>query len=108
MRPNYKRIYYDVLKEEQPEKLQDAKILHLLNHLETMDDILKINALVFDSSGKNSRNNQKLKNYDKKTVLKMLQYQKKHGLSTNFMSKKYNMSRTTIAKWWKLFGKEVV
>jgi response regulator of citrate/malate metabolism len=74
----------------------------------TTADILKINALVSDSSGKNSKNNQQLKNYDKKTMLKILQYQKKHNLSTNFMSKKYEMSRTTIAKWWKLFGDEVI
>jgi hypothetical protein len=107
LRPNYKRIYHDILKEKYPEKLQDAKVLYLLDNLKTVDDILKINALVSDSSRKSSTNNQKLKNYDKQTVLKLLQYQKKHQLSTKFMSKKYNMSRNTISKWWKLFGDEV-
>ncbi|MCS3869332.1 hypothetical protein J3D55_002248 [Chryseobacterium ginsenosidimutans] len=107
MRPNYKRIYHDILKEKYPEKLEDAKVLYLLDNLKTVDDILKINALVSDSSRKSSTNNQKLKNYDKQTVLKLLQYQRKHQLSTNFMSKKYNMSRNTISKWWKLFGDEV-
>ncbi|ALR29416.1 MULTISPECIES: hypothetical protein [Chryseobacterium] len=107
MRPNYKRIYHDILKDQHPEKLKDAKVLYLLDNLKTMEDILRINALVCDSSGKSSKNNQRLKNYDKKTVLKILQYQKKHDLSANFISKKYKMSRTTIAKWWKLFGNEV-
>jgi hypothetical protein len=107
MRPNYKKIYYDLLKEKQPEKLGDPKILHLLNNLNTMEDVLKINALVSDSSKKNLKKNQQLKNYDKKTVLRLLHYQKKHNLSDNFMSKKLKMSRTTIAKWRKIFGHEV-
>lgn len=77
MRPNYKKIYYDLLKEKQPEKLGDPKILHLLNNLNTMEDVLKINALVSDSSKKNLKKNQQLKNYDKKTVLRLLHYQKK-------------------------------
>jgi response regulator of citrate/malate metabolism len=96
-----------MLKEKQPEKLHDSKILHLLNNLNTMEDVLKINEVVSDSSNKNSKNNQQLKNYDKKTVLRLLQYQNKHNLSASFMSKKYKMSRTTIAKWWKMFGNEV-
>lgn len=33
------------------------------------------------------KKNQQLKNYDKKTVLRLLHYQKKHNLSANFMSK---------------------
>jgi hypothetical protein len=107
MRPNYKKIYHDLLKDKHPEKLQDPKVLHLLDNLKTVEDVLKINALVSDSSGKTSKKNQRLKNYDKKTVLKILQYQKKNDLSANFISKKYKMSRTTVAVWWKLFGNEV-
>ncbi|MEN4759150.1 hypothetical protein ABEG63_02315 [Chryseobacterium sp. C39-AII1] len=72
-----------------------------------MGDVLKINALVAESSTKSLKNNQRLKNYDKETVLRLLKYQKTHNLSANFMSKTHNISRTTIAKWWKLFGHQV-
>lgn len=106
MRPNYTKIYQDMLKEKDPEKLNDPKIQNLLKKLKTTEDILNFNDLVFKSSKESLRNNQKLKTYDKKTMLKLLQYQQKHGLSTNYMSKKYKISRTTIAKWKKTFEKE--
>ncbi|GAA5095348.1 hypothetical protein GCM10023210_27990 [Chryseobacterium ginsengisoli] len=106
MRPNYTRIYQDMLKEKDPEKLEDPKIQHLLKNLKTTEDILNFNELVFKSSKESLRNNQKLKTYDKKTMIKLLQYQQKHGLSTNYMSKKYKISRTTIAKWKRTFEEE--
>lgn len=107
MRPNYFKIYQDMLKQEQPEKLQDPKIQSLLKNLKTTEDVLNFNELVFKQSKESLRNNQKLKTYDKKTMLKLLQYQKKHGFSTSFMSKKYKISRTTLAKWKKTFEEEI-
>ncbi len=106
MRPNYKKIYQDMLKEKNPEKLKDPKTLRLLNNLKTSEDILRLNDLIFKSTKESLKNNQQLKTYDKKTMLKLLQYQQKHNLSTSFMSKKYRISRTTIAKWKKTFEKE--
>ncbi|SEW49264.1 hypothetical protein SAMN05421841_4074 [Chryseobacterium wanjuense] len=108
MRPNYKKIYLDMLKQDQPEKLQDPKIQSLLKNLKTTEDVLNFNELVFKQSKESLRNNQKLKTYDKKTMLKLLQYQKKHGFSTSFMSKKYKISRTTLAKWKKTFEEEIL
>ncbi|MEN4761604.1 helix-turn-helix domain-containing protein [Chryseobacterium sp. C39-AII1] len=108
MTPNYKKIYYDIFKEKYPEQLDDPQILYLLDNINTIEDVLKVNALISESSRESEKNNQRLKNYDKATVLKLLQYQKKHNLSTNFMSKKHKMSRTTIMKWWKIFGEEIL
>ncbi len=108
MRPNYKKIYLDMLKQDQPEKLQDPKVQSLLKNLKTTEDVLNFNELVFKQSKESLRNNQKLKTYDKKTMLKLLQYQKKHGFSTSFMSKKYKISRTTLAKWKKTFEEEIL
>ncbi|SIQ85428.1 hypothetical protein SAMN05880574_1295 [Chryseobacterium sp. RU37D] len=107
MRPNYKRIYLDMLQEKQPEKLKDPKIQSLLKNLKTTEDILNFNGLIFKQSKESLRNNQKLKTYDKKTMLKLLQYQKKHGFSTSYMSTKYKISRTTFAKWKKNFKEEI-
>ncbi|MBV8326340.1 helix-turn-helix domain-containing protein [Chryseobacterium sp.] len=103
MRPNYKKIYQDMLKLEHPEKLKDPKIKELLGKLNTSDDVLKFNERLF----KQSKENQKLKTYDKKTMLKLLQYQKKHGHSTSYMSRKYKISRTTLAKWKTMFEGEL-
>ncbi|WP_415325724.1 helix-turn-helix domain-containing protein [Chryseobacterium sp. MMS23-Vi53] len=101
------KIYQDMLKQEHPDKLQDPKIQSLLKNLKTTEDVLNFNELVFKHTKESLRNNQKLKTYDKKTMLKLLQYQKKHGFSTSFMSKKYKISRTTLAKWRKTFEEEI-
>lgn len=107
MRPNYNKIYHDMLRLEHPDKLEEPKIKELLKRLNTSDDVLKFNERIFEQSKESSKNNQKLKTYDKKTMLKLLQYQKKHGFSTSYMSKKYKISRTTIAKWKKNFEEEI-
>ncbi|MBK1895353.1 helix-turn-helix domain-containing protein [Chryseobacterium paridis] len=107
MRPNYSKIYHDMLRLEHPDKLEEPKIKELLKRLNTSDDVLKLNDRLFEQSKESSKNNQKLKTYDKKTMLKLLQYQRKHGFSTSYMSKKYKISRTTIAKWKKNFEEEL-
>ncbi|MFZ4931183.1 helix-turn-helix domain-containing protein [Chryseobacterium sp. Mn2064] len=103
MRPNYKKIYQDMLRLEYPEKLKEPKIQELIEKLHTTEDVLKFNDRLF----KQSRENQKLKTYDKKTMLKLLQYQKKHGHSTSYMSRKYKISRTTLSKWKQMFEEEL-
>lgn len=107
MRPNYKKIYYDMLKLEHPEKLQDPKIKELLGKLNTTEDILKFNEKIFEQSKESQINNQKLKTYDKETMFKLLQYQNKHSFSTSYMSRKYKISRTTIMNWKKAFEEEI-
>lgn len=106
MKPNYRKIYQDMLKLEHPEKLKDPKIKELLKKLNTTEDVLNFNEKIFKQSKESEKNNQKLKTYDKKTMLKLLEYQQKHGFSTSYMSKKYKISRTTIAKWKKTFEEE--
>lgn len=106
MRPNYTRIYQDMLRLEHPEKLKDPKIKELLNNLNSSEDVLNFNEKLFEQSKEAQKNNQKLKTYDKKTMLKLLQYQKKHEFSTSYMSRKYKISRTTLAKWKKTFEVE--
>jgi response regulator of citrate/malate metabolism len=107
MTPNYTKIYQDMLQMEHPEKLKDPKIVKLLNNLHNVEDILKLNQKIFKESKESIKNNQKLRNYDKPTVLKILQYQNKHEFSTSYISRKYKISRTTIAKWRKMFEEEL-
>lgn len=107
MRPNYNRIYQDLLKQQHPEKLECPKIMEQLSKLDSTEEILKLNEKLFKQNKETSKTNQQLKTYDKKTMIKLLTYQKKHDFSTSFMSKKYNMSRTTFSKWKKLLEKEL-
>ena len=106
MRPNYKKIYEDLMRVKFPEKLKCPKIQEHLNKLNTTEDILKLNDKLFKQNRETAKNNQQLKSYDKKTMLKLLNYQKKHNLSISFMSRKYKISRTTFAKWKKILEKE--
>ncbi|UZT97983.1 helix-turn-helix domain-containing protein [Chryseobacterium fluminis] len=107
MRPNYKKIYTDLLLEKQPEKLKDEKIKSLISDLTTAEKVLKFNELIFGLQGEDTVNNHKLRSYDKQTIIKILQYQKKHNLSKRFTAMKYGISRTTIQKWHKDFGHEI-
>ncbi|REC40999.1 MULTISPECIES: helix-turn-helix domain-containing protein [Chryseobacterium] len=107
MRPNYNRIYQDLLQKQHPEKLECPKIREQLGRLDSTEEILKLNEKLFKQCKETSKNNQQLKTYDKKTMMKLLSYQKKHDLSTSFMSKKYNISRTTFSKWKKLLEEEL-
>ncbi|WP_419868654.1 helix-turn-helix domain-containing protein [Chryseobacterium sp. CT-SW4] len=107
MRPNYTKIYEDLIRLECPEKLTEPTIKKQLQNLNTCEDILNFNEKIFKQSKQSLKDNQKLKTYDRKTMLKLLQYQKQHGFSTNYMSKKYKISRTTLTKWRKTFGEEI-
>jgi hypothetical protein len=107
MKPNYNRIYQDLLQKQYPEKLECPKIREQLDKLDSTEEILKLNEKLFKQSKETSKTNQQLKTYDKKTMMKFLNYQKKHDLSTSFMSRKYNISRTTFSKWKKILEEEL-
>jgi len=107
MRPNYNRIYEDLLKLRHPEKLECPKVREQLEKLNSTEDVLKLNEKLFKPCKESEKTNQQLKTYDKKTMLKLLSYQKKHSLSTSFMSRKYKISRTTFSKWKKLLEEEM-
>lgn len=108
MKPNYKKIYYDLLASEFPEKLKDEKVKENLERLNTSEEVIKFNEFVFKKTKESLENNQKLKTYDKDTMLKILNYQKKHSFSNSYISRTYKMSRTTIAKWKKLCAEEIL
>lgn len=91
-----------------PEKLECPKVKEQLERLDSTDEILKLNQSLFKQSKETVKNNQQLKTYDKKTMLKLLNYQKKHNLSTSFMCRKHNISRTTFSKWKKALEGELV
>ncbi|REC80279.1 helix-turn-helix domain-containing protein [Chryseobacterium elymi] len=104
MIPDYKQIYTDILEEEFPEKLLDAAIRLKLEALYSSFDILKFNQLIFgDAKYTIECDNQRLRSYDKESILKILSYQKRNGLTNLQVSNHFKISRNTIARWKAIF-----
>lgn len=105
MSPNYQQIYLDIIAEKYPEKMYDSKINEKVYNLVTILDIISLNDLIFEKRNLNIENhNQKLRSYDKKSILAILDYQKKNNLNNSQLSKHYKLSRNSISKWKKMFS----
>lgn len=104
MIPDYRQIYEDILREDFPEKWADAAIRNKLDTLDSSIDVLKFNMLVFEAPGYEMEfNNQRLRSYDEESIVKILTYQKKNGLSNLQLSHHFKISRNTIGKWKSIF-----
>lgn len=105
MLPDYKQIYTDLIRQKHPEKFNDSGVQGRLNKLDTALDIIKFNEFLFRTTQKDTRSeNQKIRSYDKATVLKILRYQKHYNLNNSEAARHFKMSRNTIALWKKLYG----
>lgn len=101
LRPDYNRIYNDLIDNKYPEKKMEFKSMLEKKILSTLD-IIKLNQRIFGKE-EYSILNQKHRSYDKKAILEILDYQKKNNLNNKQLALKFNMSRNTIGKWKKLF-----
>ena len=98
-KPNYKRIYNDLLSEKYPEKKEKCTKLLSKKHLSFVD-IIRLNELIFGKS--NEVFNQQYRSYDKKTISEILEYQKKNNLNNTQLASHFKMSRNTVTKWKKI------
>lgn len=64
-------------------------------------DVIKLNRLLFETD--NEIANQKLRSYDKRTVLEILHYQKENKLNNIQTAVHFKLSRNTITRWKKSF-----
>ncbi|MGG5208014.1 helix-turn-helix domain-containing protein [Chryseobacterium sp. MIQD13] len=101
-RPNYRKIYIDLINEKYPEKK------HLLDTLKDEQwlaiDVIKINDRLFNHQDKQKNTlSQKHRSYDKQTIFRILDYQKKNKLNNVQLARVFNISRNSVAKWKKLF-----
>lgn len=101
MKPNYKRIFNDILALKYPEK--QLICLPILNKNElSFSDIVNLNNLIFnDQSIETKKLNAHYKVYDKQTILKILKYQKDNQLNNKETATHFNLSRNTIYGWKK-------
>ncbi|WP_394675078.1 helix-turn-helix domain-containing protein [uncultured Chryseobacterium sp.] len=106
--PNYKRIYKDMLIMKYPEKA------HLCNHIlkkKAIDimDVIRLEQIICSKKKyADSRFDQKLKSYDKKTIFEILDYQKKNRLNNSQLAKHFKLSRNTVTKWKNCFCKRIL
>src|SRR5690554_7120233 len=81
LEPDYVRIYKDLIKMKFPEFLDEFEELLQKEELNFFE-ITRINKILFGKKNRDQKSlEQKYKAYDKATILKMLRYQKKHGLN---------------------------
>lgn len=98
-KPDFKQIYKDILIKKYPEKYPQCESLLGKEELLALD-IMKMNAMIFGTSEKNS---QKHRSYGEADVLWMLDYQRKNRLSNSQLANHFKLSRNTISKWKRAF-----
>lgn len=101
--PNYKRIYEDLLNRKYPHKKEACMVVLAKEKLTSMDVYL-LNDLIFDKETRyESESDQKYRSYDKASIIKILQYQKKNKWNNTELADHFGLSRNTVAKWKKIF-----
>ena len=102
-KPDYKRIYMDMITMKYPEKACDCKKIFMKKVINIMD-VIKLNRIISGVKNRtDSHFDQKLKSYDQKTILEILEYQKKNGLNNSQLAQHFKLSRNTVTKWKKMF-----
>ncbi len=100
--PNYKRIFQDIIKMKYPHKEERCRNILDKKELLVMD-VININQMIFGTKDKESfAFNQSHRSYNTKTILEILDYQKKNKLNNSELALHFKMSRNTITKWKKL------
>ncbi|KAA0128663.1 helix-turn-helix domain-containing protein [Chryseobacterium sp. SN22] len=102
--PDYRKIYEDMIRMKYPDKETLCRSILEKKNIDLFD-VIRLNAII---TGKNAQEkiqgDQKLKSYDKDTILQILDYQKKHGMNNTALASHFKLSRNTVAKWRKLFS----
>ncbi|WP_228439982.1 helix-turn-helix domain-containing protein [Chryseobacterium phocaeense] len=102
-RPDYKRIYEDLIKIKFPDK--EAKCIRILRKKKLSElDIINLERIIFGKlSHEESSKNKRHRSYDKAVIFKILKHQKIHGLTNTELAVHYGLSRNTVAAWKKRF-----
>lgn len=103
MKPNYKKIYTDILNRKYPEKEQACAYILNKPEIDTLD-VIELNKLIFSEKKRNARKNQSFRSYDEQTVEKILNYQKENHLNNIQLASHFKLSRNTVAKWKRLIA----
>lgn len=97
-KPNYQKIYKEIIQKKFPEKIQQTKKL-LKKEMDVLD-VIKLSEILNTNE---TTDNQKHKSYDLNSIQKILNIQKKNNYTNTYIAEKYKISRNTIAKWRKIY-----
>jgi hypothetical protein len=100
LRPDYKRIYSDIINLKYPEKRDECKTLLNKVSLSTLD-IIQLNRKIFGIH--TNKINQKHCSYQRADILQILDYQKKYKINNTQLANHFKISRNTVTRWRKLF-----
>ena len=105
-RPNYKKIFEDIIVEICPERKSEFTF-YLDNDNFSIMEVIDINQKIFGSGDKEtSYFNQRHRSYDSETILKILAYQKNKNLSNVQLANHFKLSRNTVSKWKKMYSNQ--
>lgn len=94
--PNYQKIYEDLI------KFKGLEGNITVPKLERSIDIIKFNKLIAKQQG-NEVVTQQAKSYDEDSILELLHYQIKYGMSNTQLALEFKLSRNTVARWKKIY-----
>ncbi len=105
---NYKEIYFSLIKEKFPEKLNDPKIKWRLEHLDSAINVIELNDLLFHNGKRESNiTDSRLRSYTEDEIIRILKYQERFKKSNTDIVNKYGMTRTTLNSWKKRFQNQL-
>ena len=99
--PDYVKIYSDIIDLKYPDR-KDEFVSVLSKKQLTFLDVIELNHRLFGCT-KSNELSQKLRSYNKKAILDILDYQKKQNLTNSQIAMHFKMSRNTISKWRKIY-----
>lgn len=101
--PDYYKIFYDLISVKFPNK-KDEYEQKFRGKILTNIDVMEASNFIFKRSDEYSISfNQKHKSYDANSILEILTYQKTHILNNSEISRLFQVSRNSIAKWKKQY-----
>ncbi|MBB4806841.1 hypothetical protein HNP38_002137 [Chryseobacterium defluvii] len=102
-KPDYKRIYNDIITLKYPGKREKCEQILKKTDISVLD-VIALNKIIFETKDQEALSlNQQHRSYDKKSISEILEYQKKQNFTNLQLSAHFKISRTTIARWKKLY-----
>lgn len=101
-RPDYNKIYSDIIRYKHPQKKKICEPF-LRKKMLTGLDIIKLNEIIFEIKNRDIEIfNQRHRSYTKVDTLQILKYQEDHNMNNTQLASHFKLSRNTIAKWKKV------
>lgn len=102
IKPNYKKIYGDMINIKYPHKMESCKKLLDQDELSVLN-IITLNRIIFNNQSEEEvKFNQKFRSYSRTDILNILNYQKENNLNNKQLAEHFRLSRNTVTKWKKL------